>query len=48
MKEEGKVACIPRREREITLHVAFLVMGSHYPTLFVVGGYYKGIVTIQV
>lgn len=23
-------------------------MGSHYPTLFVVGGYYKGIVTIQV
>ena len=23
-------------------------MGSHYPTLFVVGGSYKGVVTIQV
>lgn len=35
------------KKGKVTLHVAFLVMGSHYP-LFVVGGSYKGIVTIQV
>ena len=35
-------------QREITLHVAFLVMGGQYLSLFLVGGSYKGIVTTRV